>query len=434
MAKENLPELADALKDRQELEDQYFASIEAENDFIRESIVSFHRIDILMEAVLGYEVMPCHRHMLIFQNSNPKTLTMAPRGIGKSTALTVIRAIFELVLNPNLRILIVSNTQLQAEIFLREIKQHFEANSRFIEIFGNLVGTKWDSKEINVKTRKTFAKESSISCCGVGGAIIGRHYDLIIGDDLVDEENSRTDLQRERFKIWFYKSLDPTLEPDGRMFIHGTRYYPSDHYGHLIKYDEQYKCRSYPAISKKRDGHRTTLWPEKMSLEWLDAKKKAMGSALFATQYQNDVSLLEGKIFRYEDMKFYDDLPREGLRIFQGVDLAIKQKETADYFVICTIGKDQYNNIYLIDIFYKRLTFLQQTEAIKKRFELFKPLRVYIEANAYQDSQSQVLLSTTDVRVVPIITLKDKVTRAWHLAHKFESGQVFFPKIGRAHV
>lgn len=401
---------------------------EADNSGLKSVILNEkRRIDWLMSEVLGYAVECCHRSMLRLQEKNKKALVLAPRGIGKSTALTIVRCIYEVLENPDIRVLIVSNTQLQAEIFLREIKQHLESNEKLIEIFGYQVGSKWDSKEINVKNRKSFAKESNVSCCGVGGAIIGRHYDLILGDDLVDEENSRTELQRERFRIWFYKALDPTLEPDGRIFIHGTRYYPSDHYGYLIKHDD-YAYRVWPAL-KEINGVVGTLWPEKMSISWLNKKKKSMGSAIFSTQYQNDVSLMEGKIFNYSDFQFYKILP-EGLKIFQGVDLAISEKETADYFVVCTIGKDQYNNIFIIDIYEKRLSFPKQTKMIEQKFNQFKPMRVFIEANNYQKSQTQQILATTDVRAKPVLTIKDKVTRAWHLAHKFEAGQMFFPEFG----
>jgi len=419
------PDLVDALKHRKELETQYYDHIGVETDVLRESIVNLDRIDLLMSEVLSYQVKPCHMSMLKFQQSNDKTLVLAPRGIGKSISLTVVRSLFEVVKNPDIRILIVSNTQLQAEIFLREIKQHIEANDKFIDVFGDLVGAKWDSKEINVKTRKTFAKESTISCCGVGGAIIGRHYDLIIADDLVDEENSRTDLQRERFKVWFYKSLEPTLEPDGRMFVHGTRYYPSDFYGHLAKVDDSFISRVWPAINKNGES----LWPEKMTLEWLLSKKKAMGTAIFNTQYQNDTTAMEGKIFKYEYIKFYDSLP-DKIAVYQGVDLAVKKEENHDFFCIATIGKDEYGRVYLIDLFKDKLSFLQKTAKIIEKNNQYHPRRIFIESNAYQSVQGELVMHLSDAPVKPITTIKDKVTRAWTLSSKFENGDVYFPRWG----
>jgi hypothetical protein len=179
------PDISEALRVRQTLEQDTLKALSEEAKVVKDAVIGSLRIDILMR-LLGYQVADCHMSMLIHQESAEKTLTLAPRGIGKSTSMTVVRTIFELLLNPNIRILIVSNTQTQAETFLREVKQHFERNEKFIEVFGDMIGTKWDTKEIDIKMRTTFAKESNVTCLGVGGAIIGRHYDLIIGDDLVE--------------------------------------------------------------------------------------------------------------------------------------------------------------------------------------------------------------------------------------------------------
>src|SRR5262249_17254169 len=149
-----------------------------------------------------YDVRPFHQQLIAFQESARDTcLQLAPRGYGKSTILTITRIIYEIVKNPNIRILIAANTQLQAEVFLREIKAHFERNERVKEYFGNFASEdKWDTREIIVAPRTSTAKESTITCVGVGGPVASRHYDIIIADDLVDEENSRTETQRDRVK------------------------------------------------------------------------------------------------------------------------------------------------------------------------------------------------------------------------------------------
>ena len=50
-----------------------------------------------------------------------------PATLGRLT-----RGLFEILRNPNIRILIASNTQLQAEVFLREIKFHLALNEKLI--------------------------------------------------------------------------------------------------------------------------------------------------------------------------------------------------------------------------------------------------------------------------------------------------------------
>jgi hypothetical protein len=177
------------------------------------------QIDLLASHVLGYEVRPFHKDLLDFQAQAEETcLQLAPRGFGKSTILTIARAVFEILQNPNIRILIASNTQLQAEVFLREIKFHLEHGPRVLEYFGRFASDdKWDIREIVVAPRTSPAKESTVTCVGVGGPVASRHYDLILADDLVDEENSRTETQREKVRTWWYKTLIPCLEPEGRI-------------------------------------------------------------------------------------------------------------------------------------------------------------------------------------------------------------------------
>ena len=168
---------------------------------VRREILSGGRIELLASHILGYDVRSFHQDLIDFQEAADTCLQLAPRGYGKSTILTITRAVYEILKNPNIRILVAANTQLQAEVFLREIKAHFERNERVREYFGNFVSEdKWDTREIVVAPRTSTAKESTITCVGVGGPVASRHYDLIIADDLVDEENARTETQRERVR------------------------------------------------------------------------------------------------------------------------------------------------------------------------------------------------------------------------------------------
>lgn len=85
-----------------------------------------------------------------------------------------------------------------------------------------------------MSSRRRIAKEATVTAMGVGGPIISKHYDTIILDDIIDEENARTQEQREKMRVWYYKSLLPCLEPEGEIHILGTRYHPYDLYHTLL--------------------------------------------------------------------------------------------------------------------------------------------------------------------------------------------------------
>ena len=61
---------------------------------------------------------------------------LAPRGHAKSTWLSIIYPIWKIVNKRDIKIIIVSDTGDQAEMFLRAIKDEFEANERLIDDFG----------------------------------------------------------------------------------------------------------------------------------------------------------------------------------------------------------------------------------------------------------------------------------------------------------
>lgn len=405
---------------------------------VRRFVLEDGRLDVLASHVLGYEVRPFHARMIAFQSAAlDACLQLAPRGFGKSTVLTIARAIFEIVRDPNIRILIASNTQHQADVFLREIKSHLQSNLRLKEYFGEFYSDeKWDSREINVAPRTSAAKEATITCVGVGGPVASRHYDLILADDLVDEENARTEGQREKVRTWYYKTLLPCLEPHGRLYLVGTRYHYLDLYGHLLKNELQEKHQVIRAI--EADG--TTPWPEKFSLEWLEERRHQMGSTVFNTQYQNDVDLMKGNIFREGWFRFYETEPEwDRMEFFIGCDPAATRREAllsggkaeTDWWTV-VVGAREYKSgegyvgpTYLKEVWRGRVTKQEYVDLLKRFNEHYKPQRVMIETVAAQEYLAQDLESHMPIERLE--RTKDKVARAYWLQPFLENGQILLP-------
>jgi predicted phage terminase large subunit-like protein len=376
-----------------------------------------------MALLLDCEVAEVHERMAEVARL-PRSLILAPRGFGKSTLLSVVRCVFEIVRNPDVRILLASNTQAQAEAFVREVRGHLERNTAFRRLFGDLVGPKWTDREIIVAARKRIAKEPTVFATGVGGALVSRHFDIVICDDIVDEESSRTHARREKLRTWFFKVLLPCLEPDGKLCGIGTRYHYRDLYGHLIESGFMPSVTIIRAI----DADGKSPWPEKFPVERLEQIRREAGTVIFNAQYQNDTEAMKGAVFKDEWLRFYDAVPN-GLRIFQGVDLSIAGHADADFFAIVTIGIDNFHSIYVLDCYQARLSFRRQTAAIVERFDRFDPIRVAIESNAYQAAQVERVRELGVVRAEKVFTTRDKVSRAWKLSALFEDGRVY---LGRA--
>lgn len=407
-------------------------------EITRRAIVQDGRIDVLATRILDYKVQPFHQKMIDYQSAAEDTcLQLAPRGFGKSTLLTIVRSIYEVLRDPEIRILIVSKTQNRAEGFLREIKLHLEHNPKLIEHFGRFHSDrKWDSGEIWVGPRVSLAKEATITCVGVEGPVASRHYDLIIADDLVDEENARTEGQRERVRTWFYRTLLPCLEPHGRMFIVGTRYHFMDLYGHLIENEFAGKHQIIRALGP--DG--STPWPEMFSIEKLEELRRRMGTAIFNTQYQNDINEMKGAIFKEEWIKFFEEVPPMGrFDLYIGCDPAATREEAllrggrvdTDYWAIVVGGRERnlrgeyYGPVHIFHVWRGRVTkqaYVDLLIALNKRF---RPEQVLVESTGAQEYLVQDLREHMPVKGVT--RTKDKFARAYWLQGHFENGQILFP-------
>ena len=396
-------------------------------------------------------LQPLHASIIHNVSDNQASMDLAPRGHGKSTIGDVDFCITKVLRNPDIRIMIGSKTQTQASAFLREIRTHFEQNVNLIRIFGDWKKSRdnvWNDKEFTVNRRTVIKKEATVSALGASGAVVSKHFDIIIGDDLVGFENARTEAQRKVLKEWFYSSLYPTLEPDGEIHILGTRYSPMDLYEDLIK-SRNYKVNVQQAITVK-DGQEYSLWESKFSLEKLRSIREEAGLIIFNMQYQNNTELAKGKIFKYKYFKHFEEydidydlnrvrvkvLDSQGVpywipvRIYMGADLAISEDETSnnDYFVLTVIGVDKNKNVYVLDYLKERLTFNAQLNAIldygKNKFPMVE--RIGVETVQYQKSLAQEIRRLSLLPVVNIQTSKDKVTRAMRRSALFENGKVWF--------
>jgi len=425
---------------------------DAYNGMLKQAILA-GRIDILATHVLGLECTDLHRQLLAYQQHHPQSLQLVFRGAGKTTILSVAKGIWYICKNPDLRILITSRTYDQAKSILKEIKHHLMFNEQLITLFGEFAPTNmndpsvvWNEREINVLQRKHHTKESNFTALGSEGAVVGKHYDVELVDDLVDEENSRTAMLRDRINKFYYKTLDPCLEPPddvehrGERHIIGTRYHPEDLYGHLKDKELKDHTQVIPAltqIDETEDGHPVyvTPWSEKFSIEFFLKKRKDQGPAIFDSQYQCDIETMRGEVFKpewfdHEDI-FYDTIPADA-HIWTANDLAISTKKTADKFASVTIARHK-DLVYLVDFVWGRFGFNEQAVIIGERFLEQDPIRTGVEAVAYQAAQLQNLKDKYPVingRVVPIYTKLDKLTRAWKLTSIFESKLV---RISRSH-
>jgi predicted phage terminase large subunit-like protein len=302
-----------------------------------------------------------------------KKLQLMPRGSFKSSVVTVGGTCFELLRNPNLRVLIASETQRNAIKYVREIKEKI-TNPLFKDLFGNWQSkSHWRDYEFSIATRTHPTKEPSVMGASLEKqTVVGLHFDLIILDDVVSRTNSTIIEQIEK-TIDYYKLLLAVLEPDGRIWINGTKWSTLDLYSFIMDKDnreaEQFDIFIRQAVAE--DGQ--LLMPNVLTQEFLDDQRRTQGDVIFQAQYQNEAISDSGCSFRSEHILFYDTPPR-GLRYFMTVDPAVSQGKESDYSAIIVNGVDYNNHWWILEALQLKVEISDLIQMIFTMARKYEPL------------------------------------------------------------
>lgn len=384
------------------------------------------------KEILGYSQASeqPHREMCAaVERGGLSQLHLWPRGHFKSTMITVGYTLKRIALDPNIRILIANATLSNSKSFLREIKGHLERNEKLREIIGDQVtrDEKWTETEIIVKGRTKNLKEPTIQAAGVGQGLASQHYDLILGDDLVNELSVTTPDQIEKTKAW-YKMAYSLLEPHGQIILIGTRYHYADLYGWIIEnFFDDYK----PEIHAVYDEEGLPIFPSRFSPEVIEDIKRKQGSYMFSCQYLNNPVDDENAKFKKSNFKYEEMLPERQYWTTMTVDRAYSLNKTADYTGI-TIRKVDPDNFWHV-VYAKRMR-ATEGEIVGKIFDLashFNVDKVGIEQMAYNSTLRPVLEEEMRRRnhFIAVSELRgrtSKIARIEGLVPRFEAGSVYF--------
>ncbi len=400
-------------------------------------------LQFLMTDVLGYPPTDeIHREIAEFLASVTapdglhRALLLIPRGHLKSTEVTVCWTIQQILNNPNIRILISTGYLENSKSFLREIKSHFERSERLRALFGDLVNAddKWTETQVVVKTRTEIRKEPTIQVSSVDKSVVSQHYDLIIGDDLVNRENINTKEQRQKVQL-YYKDLYDLVEPGGSMVFIGTRWHFDDLYGRIIRDNEQ--NRSFAVFVRtvwKDQEKRVPLFPLKFTPEYIDSLRRDKGPYEFSSQYMNNPTDDENADFKREWVRIDDLFRLEAvpLAVYVTIDPAMTKSETADYTGIVVNGVDATGAWRILRAYRKRMDPAELIDEIFFLHGLYSSRlrRMGIEKTAYtvglrQSIQNEMIRRKRFFDIVEVEhRQRNKETRIRALVPRFESGRI----------
>ena len=385
-------------------------------------------------------------------------VSVAPRNSAKTMIWGKKGPLWLLGRNHNLKMLLLSRASERAEVNLQFIKLNIESNKMVQRVFPTLKPSlPWATDRLAVENTR-FDGEPSVVAKGLGGQIPGIRADILVVDDLVDDTNVMTEVQREKVHRFWDKHVIPTLNPNGRVFIVGTRYHNKDFYARILE-EEIYQGNVFlfPAFqldenkelvlddNKQPISYWPTRWPTEKLLSVKEQVTYNDGNIAWATQYMCDPSGYEGRMFQEEWLTYYtyEDLLRKlpNLTYYMSVDPNISEDPKSDNTAIVTIAVDgKTKEVYVLDIYAKPLGFTEQGETLQmygNRIQLRvgsdhlpgeqRIHKIAIESVAYQ----KALFATGYTQGLPVSevhhTKTAKVTRVLRIQPHIQNGRIKFP-------
>lgn len=362
-----------------------------------------------------------------FPQKRAFAMKLAPRETFKSTFFVVTLAIHALIQNPELTILIVGETQGNADAHLKEIKSKLESE-RFKAAFGDwTTRDTWRDDAINIAPRRHYSKEASIETAGLGKSLTGKHYDLIIGDDLVGLDDRDSAAKRDQ-TFQFFNSLFDVLKKDcGQLIVDGTRWHREDLYGHIIsklapelerKGLGKFHVSVVPAHDKTTGAiNYPRLLPERRLQELRIVKqgKDGIDITTFMAQYELDPLSPEEQVFKTLHYFNVKDIQLE--YIVQWTDPALSEKATACYSAIVVLGKVKGEN--WLACLYASMERRAPAKIKKDHNRIAKmhqvlyavPVYVYMEENGFQLLLCQQANEEGDIETVGRPNRENKLAR-----------------------
>lgn len=326
-------------------------------------------------------------------------LILWSRGHFKTSAVAL--NIVNLILAyPDIRILLMQSTAVNARGLLLEVKSHFNGRndrSQLPDIFPDFCteGRLGDSYRFTVPARKRVYKEHTVTVAGEKTSKAGQHYDYMFADDLVTEQNFVNQDLQEKLIVEFNHYSSLLAGTAGYKTVTGTRYSFGDLYGHIIRKD---KDRHEWEISVKNCWKDTVgpaggpLFPAVevepgrlvgFTTEQLLALQKD-DPQTFSCQYLNQPLIASEQIFTEEALMRAVRPVNAEIQLgpaYQFIDLGGKN-DGNDNSVVVTGRTDTASRMYVTSIRSGRFTPLQFAHVILQEALIYRPINVLIEGTA----------------------------------------------------
>ena len=279
-----------------------------------------------------------------------REVILFPVGGGKTTQLTM-RFVWELGNNSAIRIIVIGANGDQPQKIVQAVAREITDNPRVKEVFPRLrpaQGTirqaidTWRGTALRVEGAPSGQKDPSLSSFGLDGKVSGARGELIVGDNMLNFENTSSRLQRTKVTERFLKEVMTRIVPGdaGRAFILDTAW-TRDDLPHTLMAKDSWGGTVFDA--ERNPGGPGVLWESRFPLKELERIKKEIGPLAYDLTYRN-IPLSDSMGYFEEEAidKAIGRVPwltsyRGKGKICTGVDLATGEDKSKDLTVFTTV-------------------------------------------------------------------------------------------------
>lgn len=307
----------------------------------------------------------------------------------------------------------------------------------------------------NTEELQLTASRGSRLATSVGGTLTGLGGNIMILDDLLKADASMSEADRRSVNTWLRNTLVPRLDDkrEGAIVLTMQRFHEDDPTGHLIAEDGHgWTHINIPATAPEDCTYRIGNAPrpqfyDRAAGEVLDAEREPqsvldqirteIGSDRFEAQYQGNPLPPGGHIFKRHWLVTCEEAPDLWAMdaVVQSWDTAMSAEEHND-FSVCTTWAVAGNSCYLIDVFRKRVEFVELRSAALELIDRFRPNVVIIEKAGHgiglrQELRRQLQRRSNRPILFDPIPRGDKATRAAGVSAMVERGMIAIPERAR---
>jgi len=388
----------------------------------------------------------------------------APRGHAKSTAGTISYGLASLLFREADFCLVVSDTESQAAAFVGAMKDEVTTNEDLIELFGLAKDEKGNVKllkdtETEMIVQFTDGHKFRVLAKGAeqklrGSLWNGKRPNLVLVDDLENDELVMNKDRRLKLRRWFFGALIPLMSPRGRMRIWGTILHMDSLLesfmprwaDKLTKEDglKLYSLRTkgmWKAVKYRAhdDKMQFFLWAERFGKEYFIAKREEYAAQgipdVYSQEYLNEPIDDSVAYFKLRDLieRTKDDAKKR-LRYYITGDLAISEKETADWTVFTVGGMDENRVLHIVNVIRERLDGKEIVDLILALHRTYEPEAIGIEEMQISKAigpflREEMVVQNTFPNIVPMKhNNKDKIQRSRSFQARVRARAVRFAK------